>query len=237
MEFAIANNLVNNDLENLEVGIGESQSDEPSKKKAKSATSDVWNFFTKLGVGKDGIERARCNACKQEYKAGGKLYGTSSLKRHIQKCKEIKFEDVGQMIMDMQGKLKCPKIDQMVSREMCAATIIEHDLPFNFVEYKKIRSWMKYLNPDVMPISRNTAKADVLTIHMREKEKLKQTLAAIPNRICLTSDLWTSCTTEGYICLTAHFVDTNWKLHSKILNFCHMPPPHTGFELSSKFFE
>ena len=88
MEFATANNPVNNDLENLEVEIGESQSDEPSKKRAKSTTSDVWNFFTKLG-GKDGIERARCNACKQEYKVGGKLYGISSLKRHIQKCKKI----------------------------------------------------------------------------------------------------------------------------------------------------
>ena len=73
----------------------------------------------------------------------------------------------------MQGKLKCPKIDQMVSHEMCAAAIIQHDLPFNFVKYKKIWSWMKHLNLDVMPISRNTAKTNVLTIHMREKKKLK----------------------------------------------------------------
>ena len=88
------------------------------------------------------------------------------------------------------------------------------------------------MNPDELPISRNIAKAYVFNIHMREKEKLKQTLASIPNRICLTSDLWTSCTTKGYICLTAHFVDLNWKLNSKILNFCHMPPLHSGFELS-----
>ena len=66
MESASAtpNNPVNNDVENLEVEIGKSQSDEPSKKRAKSTTSNIWNFFTKLGVRKDGIERAGCNACK-----------------------------------------------------------------------------------------------------------------------------------------------------------------------------
>ena len=48
---------------------------------------------------------------------------------------------------------------------------------------------MKYLNLDVIPISGNITKTNVLTIHTKEKEKLKQTLAAIPNRICLTSNL------------------------------------------------
>jgi hypothetical protein len=33
-----------------------------------------------------------------------------------------------------------------------------------------------------------------------------------PGRICLTSDLWTSLTTDGYMCLTAHFIDKNWVL-------------------------
>jgi len=58
-----------------------------------------------------------------------------------------------------------------------------------------------------------------------------------PFRISLTSDLWTTCTTKGYICLTAHYFDFSWKLKSKIINFCHMPPPHTGFELSKKILE
>ena len=63
---------------------------------------------------------------------------------------------------------------------------------------------------------------------------LKKWFASIPSRICLTSNLWTSINTEGFISLTAYFVDLNWKLNSKLLNFCHMPPPHTGFELSKK---
>lgn len=88
------------------------------------------------------------------YKVGGKQYGTSTSNHHVTNCKETKYEDVGQMIVDMQGKVKSRKIDEMVSRDMCVAAIIAHDLPFKFVEFKKIRSWIKYLNPDSIPITR-----------------------------------------------------------------------------------
>ncbi|RYR46743.1 hypothetical protein Ahy_A07g032531 [Arachis hypogaea] len=53
------------------------------KKKTKATTSDVWRYFTKLGPGDDGIDRAQCDGCKQKFKAGGKQYGTSTLKRHL----------------------------------------------------------------------------------------------------------------------------------------------------------
>ncbi|KAH0782487.1 hypothetical protein KY290_002085 [Solanum tuberosum] len=74
-------------------------------------------------------------------------------------------------------------------------------------------------------------------MYIREKEKLKQELAKISNRVCLTSDCWTSSTSEGYICLTAQFVDENWRLNCKILNFCRMYPPHTGVEMAAIIYD
>jgi len=139
--------------------------------------------------------------------------------------------------MDGQGKLKSKKIDQMVDRELCANLIIRHGLPFKFVEYQELRTWISYLNPYATLVSRNTIKSDISKIFMKEKIMLKEELKNISSRICLTSNLWTSCTTEGYIALTTHYVDSNWKLKSKILNFCHLLLPHTGFELSKKINE
>ncbi|XP_026459899.1 zinc finger BED domain-containing protein RICESLEEPER 1-like [Papaver somniferum] len=55
-------------------------------------------------------------------------------------------------------------------------------------------------------------------------------------RMCLTSDMWTSVTTTGYISLTVHFLDQNWELKKYLLNFCELPPPHTGEHLSDKLF-
>nr|GMD43969.1 zinc finger BED domain-containing protein RICESLEEPER 2-like [Ipomoea batatas] len=111
-----------------------------SKKcKSKELTSDVWNFFTKIGV-------------------------------------------------DADGKLASRKVDPNIARELLASAVIKHDLPFSFVEYDGIRKWQKYLNPDVPSISRNTLVSDITKIYFQEKEKLKQVLANIKNRICLTSD-------------------------------------------------
>ena len=86
--------------------------------------------------------------------------------------------------------------------------------------------FFSYLNSDVKHISRNTSKADVLKLYKNEKDDVKNKLKSILGRICLTSNLWTSITSEGYICLTAHYVDENWELKNIIMNFCHMPPPH-----------
>lgn len=68
-----------------------------------------------------------------------------------------------------------------------------------------------------------------------EKKKVHALLSSI-DRISLTSDLWTSNQTIGYMCLTAHFLDSDWKLQKKVLNFCHMPPPHSGLMISDTIF-
>ena len=120
------------------------------------------------------------------------------------------------------------KITQEEFREMLAEAIIKHNLPFNFVEYEGIRKVFSYLNSDVKHISKNTSKVDILKLYKKEKDDVKNKLKSIPGRICLTSDLWTSIISEGYICPTAHYVDENWKLKNIILNFCHIPPPHMG---------
>ena len=87
---------------------------------------------------------------------------------------------------------------------------------------------------EVKHITRNTAKTDVIKMHKREKTKLKFLLESVDFRISLTSDLWTSITTDGYLCITAHFIDQDWRLQKRILNFCFMPPPHTGIYLTEK---
>jgi len=137
------------------------------------ATSEVWNYFTKKGVGDDGKPKAECNGCKTEFTAGGTTHGTSSLSRHMKNCLILqKYEDVGQMMIDHAGKMKSKKINQETVRELMAMAIVKHDLPFSFVEYEGIRDLMKYLNPDIKFITRNTAAADVWKVYLSKKEIL-----------------------------------------------------------------
>ena len=109
-----------------------------------------------------------------------------------------------------------------------------HDLPFSYAEYEGVWVVNRVLNPDFKPISRNTTKADCWNVFLSEKTKLKIILANIPGRICLTSNVWTVVTSQGYMTVTT--VD-KWKLNSKLFAFCELESPHTWIELSGKVFE
>jgi hypothetical protein len=98
-----------------------------------------------------------------------------------------------------------PKFCPKRYRKLLVATIIKHELPFSFVEYDGIREMTRYLRSNVPLISRNTAKANLVKMHLLEKQKVKSLLNVYTERISLTSDMWTSLTTDRYICLTALF--------------------------------
>jgi hypothetical protein len=201
-------------------------------------TSAVWDHFDAIR-GKEGEKlKAKCKLCGTVYLAPS-TYGIGNLKRHIDNCLRRNTRDVGQMLLSRsQGSLSvsnskfCPK----KFRELLAALVIKHDLPFGFDEYEGWREMIQYLHPDAPLISRNTLKADFKNLHMREKQKVKFMLNDCPGRICLTFNLWTSLTTDGYMCLTAHFIDKNWVLTKRVLNFSFMPPPYNGISLCEKTY-
>ncbi|KAL5576006.1 hypothetical protein UlMin_017705 [Ulmus minor] len=177
----------------------------------KTLKSKVWNFFDILPLGADQKLKSQCKKCGAQYMASSK-YGTGNMRRHI-------------------------KYDSNKFRELVMACIVMHDLPFQFVEWAGIRAIHQYLYPDVNTLTRNTAKADVLKAYQREKLKIKAMFEEVSGRVSLTFDLWSSCISDGYMCLTTHFIDKEWRLQKRILNFCFMPPPHTGVALSEKIFD
>ena len=60
-----------------------------------------------------------------------------------------------------------------------------------------------------------------------KRQKLKSLLKLI-NKVHITTDMWTSCQKLSYMVVTCHFIDTDWYLQRRVLNFCNVPPPHTG---------
>ncbi|XP_057520795.1 zinc finger BED domain-containing protein RICESLEEPER 2-like [Amaranthus tricolor] len=40
--------------------------------------------------------------------------------------------------------------------------------------------------------------------------------------------MWHLIVDEGYLSFTAHYIDDDWKLHYKIIAFCHVSPPHNA---------
>ncbi|KAL2941421.1 putative AC transposase [Bienertia sinuspersici] len=205
-------------------------------KRQRKLTSDVWAEFEFLEPDTNGVLCCKCKRCGQSYNAGSNI-GTGNLRRHLDRCKKRKFRDVGQMILDCgsggSGLLTSRSLnfDPTMFRELLATAIVRHELPFQFAEYEGVRKCFTHSQHDVKVVSRNTIKSDILQLYRKEKLKVKESLKCAPSRNALTSDFWSSITTDGYLSLTAHFIDDNWCLQKMILNFSFLPPPHTGLAL------
>ncbi|XP_071924885.1 zinc finger BED domain-containing protein RICESLEEPER 2-like [Coffea arabica] len=63
--------------------------------------------------------------------------------------------------------------------------------------------------------------------HMIMPRKLKSLLKGA-GRISITTDLWKSGQKIQCMIVTGHFIDSDWVLQKCTLNFCNVPPPHTG---------
>ena len=124
------------------------------------------------------------------------------------------------MLVDHFGMLRSRKFDHKAYRDALSRSIITHDLLFSYAK----ADWAvnRVLNPNFKPISRNTTNVDCWNVFLSEKTKVKNILANLPSRICLTYDVWTNVTTQGYMTMTAHYVDDKWKLNSNLLAFCEL---------------
>ncbi|KAJ9556734.1 hypothetical protein OSB04_011348 [Centaurea solstitialis] len=89
-----------------------------------------------------------------------------------------------------------------------------------------------------MSIFQNSIKVDVardcLSIYKDEINTLKGLLKG--QTVSLTTDTWTSVQNYNYMCLTAHWVDDNWVLRKKILNFCQCSN-HRGETIGKLVYE
>ncbi|ONK60155.1 uncharacterized protein A4U43_C08F14970 [Asparagus officinalis] len=210
----------------------------------------VWEHFTVEAVA-GGCTRACCKLCKQTfaYSSGSKIAGTSHLKRHIAlgSCPKIKSEERRQLAlasgMKIDGDITDPPrrryrstlnslFDQDVSCENLAKMIIIHEYPLHMVEQPAVVAFAQSLQPRFRMPSFNEIEGEIYTVYQKEKHNLLHVFGSLPGRISLTICLWTTSQTLGYVCLNGQFIDSDWKLHRRMLNFMMVSSPHSENALS-----
>ncbi|KAM7508227.1 hypothetical protein LguiA_018680 [Lonicera macranthoides] len=245
-ELANVEKRPNNELENVET--------QPNKRRKKK--SIVWEHFTIEHVGA-GCRRACCKQCKQSfaYSNGSKVAGTSHLKRHIAKgtcpvalrnqeknqhqltpySAPSKINTIGNDTPKRRYRTATAPyfaFDPDRCRLEIARMIIMHEYPLHIVEHPGFIAFAQNLQPRFDMVSFNTVQGDCVATYLREKQSIQRVMEAMPGRICLTLDLWTSCQTVGYVFLTGHFIDNDWKIHRKILNVVMEPYPDSDSSFS-----
>ncbi|EPS67926.1 hypothetical protein M569_06846, partial [Genlisea aurea] len=225
----------------------------PIKRRKKKSV--VWEHFTIESVG-PGCRRAYCKQCKQSfaYSTGSKVAGTSHLKRHIAKgtCPAVqRSQQQQQLITYGSVPAKMPTSDTPRRRfrtsnsavpflafdaDLCrheiAKMIIMHDYPLHMVEHPGFLAFVRSLQPRFDMVSFNTVQGDCVATYLKEKHNIHKVFESLPGRVSLTLDLWSSSRTVGYMFVTGLFVDTDWKLHRKLLNVIMEPYPESDTAFS-----
>lgn len=102
--------------------------------------------------------------------------------------------------------------DQETIRTALVEATILHEFPFIIVNLIGFRKFVRSLVPAFKMVGHQTIGKDCMKIYQSELKVICDLLSKINGRICITSDMWTLNQNTGYLILTLHFVDNEWKL-------------------------
>ena len=126
------------------------------------------------------------------------------------------------------GSLRNREIDA------CILKLVTTDLqPLSIVENTAFRELLTEMDPSYEIVSKKRLSQQLLPEkYNAEKAKLMQEVEEV-EYISITVDCWTSQQTETYMTVTAHFVNTHWKLRSRVLCTTLVEGSHTSENLAS----
>jgi len=119
-----------------------------------------------------------------------------------------------------KARLKAWVLNFHEARESIAKIITIDELPFGFVKNVGLRLMMSIYCLSLNVPSCITVARDICHLYVEERVKLKEYLTHSCQRVCVTTITWTSYQRINYMLITTHFMNNDWKLDKKILNFC-----------------
>ncbi|KAG8481267.1 hypothetical protein CXB51_026032 [Gossypium anomalum] len=184
---------------------------ESAAKHQKSTTLKVWDEIAKLECENNNELKAQFNKDISQYTIATQpsLGGVPFIKNY--------------------------KFDADECRKAISTFLVCGKHSFRTVEELGFRYMTSIASLNFKNISRYTTARDVLMYYAKERDRVKEELAKASGLICLTSDNWNSeHTNDEYICITAHWVNENWKLQKRIIRFRTLFPPYDGLNIADE---
>jgi hypothetical protein len=176
---------------------------------------------------------AKCNRCTHKARVES-ANGTKAFSNHLKLKQQILK---GQQILNQSGNaIATYKYDENASVRLLYYAIIMHEYPFSIAQHKYFLKFVKSLRPSFPMKSRVTVRKEIMDLYKEEKNLLYAQFSKLPCRISFTMDTWTSIQNKSYLCVTAHWIDDNWNMQKRIINFMHVEGSHGGIKLSDTFY-
>lgn len=220
---------------------------------SRGTRSDVWEFFVKENPVGDGKATVKCTVCGKSYAYHG---GTSNLYEHLSRKHPAKLSKALNQVKTEPGTSPrttskqvpltsfvqaVPSAGKPLSAarsngidEHLLAWVVEDLRPLNTPSGSGFRRFMAYVEPGYKVPSRTYLTKELKTRHEQGIKALTKTLKDPRiEGIGLTTDIWTSDSTEAYNTVTCHYVHpTDWHLVTSVLETVAFPGSHTGVRIA-----
>ena len=126
--------------------------------------------------------------------------------------------------------------DRMI--EQFATYVTLDELPFSHGESDNLEHMIKTsINPAFRRIPRNTLKRHTQKQYYGQRAQLIEYFHDFDGMVSLTSDCWSSSQGEPFICVTVHWIDSDYYLQKRIIAFDVMDERHTGYNIKQRILE
>ena len=199
--------------------------------KTNSERAPIWQHFDPVRVKKNGLRRALCKFCNKTV-AASSSNGTAGLHKHYLYPSNPEYESKNKVQQQTHlefkknsngegtSSLQTWKHDESRIKKALINMFVVAELPFKFVEHEVFVEYTKACNGRIVLPSRHKLSRDVSKYYLDERSKLLAYLTKPTTTVHLTTDTWTSsCKKTNYMVVTAHFIDDEWNMHKRIINF------------------
>ena len=127
---------------------------------------------------------------------------------------------------ELLSKQKYERINKALA-VMCGSDL----RPISIVNGRGFQTFVHELNSEYKVPSTNTVVKYMHVVYGELKAEVMEVLAGCS--VAITTDMWTSVATRGYITVTAHCIDREWKLISKVVATRPVDERHTGVNIAA----
>lgn len=212
---------------------GGSRSQPVSKRRA--TRKEYWVGYTEF-YDENKLLKAKCKYCGSVYACDSNRNGTKNVRNHFYRCEKNpanKGNRTSLALNNMDDRVRSGNwsFDEKHIRAKVVEMIVRDEMPFRVVEKVGLREAFYAACASFSMPSRTTITRDFYKLFVKEREKMKEYLGKTCQSLSLTTDTWTSLAIDNYMCITVHFIDDDWKLQKRIINFC-LISSHKGEAIS-----
>lgn len=212
----------------------------------KGNKSAVWTYFGfRQKDGSMDKSHAVCKRCKYELRYSG---NTTNLAVHLKKRHGI--DPHAASLSEASAESTTPvltsffpqKLNHNSKRAMSITAAITHFIckdmrPYSVVENDGFRELLHTLEPRyTIPSRKHFSETCIPRLYNQVKNEVKSELMNA-ERVAITTDGWTSCTTESYVTVTCHHIDNDWQMKNYVLQTRVLNDAHTGVNLGTVLTE